>query len=207
MVMRNGGGDGLMEEAMAEAHGGPRGAGKSSFDLGDAGRVFALMGLRPGMTLLDVGCGRGLYALAAARTVGAAGAVLALDAWEEGLSALKDEAAARGLSNICAVHANAGSALPLPGSSVDAALLATVLHDLAAEGVAVPALSELARVLRPGGVLAVVEFKKIEGPPGPPIAIRLTPEEVLALARSAGLAEANREDLGGPFYVMTFRRP
>lgn len=39
-------------------------------------------------------------------------------------------------------------------------------------------LTEIARVVKPTGILGVMKFKKIDGPPGPPIHIRLSPTEV-----------------------------
>jgi hypothetical protein len=51
-------------------------------------------------------------------------------------------------------------------------------QDFVREGVAFEALKEAARVLKPNSVLAVLEFKKMDGPPGPYIDIRLTPEAV-----------------------------
>jgi ubiquinone/menaquinone biosynthesis C-methylase UbiE len=89
---------------------------------------------------------------------------------------------------------------------VDLAFLATVLHDLAEAGQAEGALFELARLVKPGGRLALVEFKKIAGPPGPPLAIRLSPEETAALLRPYGFIPGETLDLSPYLYLARFTR-
>jgi ubiquinone/menaquinone biosynthesis C-methylase UbiE len=184
----------------------PHGAGKSSFDLIDPEKMFAALHLKPGDALLDLGCGEGRYALPLARRLGAAGPVYAVDLWEEGLASLKDKAREKGLANLRTLQADVSQPLPLAAGSVDLALLATVLHDLAEAGQAEGALAELARLVKPGGRLAVVEFKKIPGPPGPPLAIRLAPEEVAALLRPYGFTPGEITDLGPHIYLIMFAR-
>ncbi|MCK9376284.1 MAG: methyltransferase domain-containing protein [Syntrophobacterales bacterium] len=181
----------------------PPGAGKSSFDLIDAAKLWAELDLPQGITFLDVGCGQGNYSLAAAAIIGPNGLVYAVDLWEEGIAALKERAAREGRVNLKALVAGAGQ-LPLEDRSVDAGFLATVLHDLVEDGTAGGALQELARVLKPGGRLAIVEFEKIDGPPGPPIQIRLNPEEVEALVGPYGFRREKTAQVGPYNYLITF---
>ena len=145
----------------------PPGAGKSSFDLIDPGALWAELNLPQGITFLDLGCGQGNYALAAADLIGPAGVVYAVDLWEEGIAALKERAAREGRANLKALVAGAGQ-VPIESRCVDVGFMATVLHDLVEAGTAAGALAEVARVLKPGGLFAIVEFDKIDGPPGPP---------------------------------------
>ncbi len=91
-----------------------------------------------------------------------------------GSPALKERAAQEGRTNLKALLAPAGQ-VPMEDRSVDVGFMATVLHDLVEAGTATGALMELTRVLKPGGLLAIVEFDKIDGPPGPPRHIRLDP--------------------------------
>jgi len=67
----------------------PIGAGKSSFELIDSTRLFRELNLKPGMTILDLACGKGAYSLAASERVGAGGSVYAVDLWEDGIAQLK----------------------------------------------------------------------------------------------------------------------
>jgi ubiquinone/menaquinone biosynthesis C-methylase UbiE len=182
----------------------PPGAGHSSFDLIDAGKLFQELNLAPGLTLADLGCGEGNYTLAAAEVIGEQGVIYALDLWQPGLEALERQAAARGRKNIRALEANLSQALPLAADSVDVALMATVLHDLVEFGLGEGALREAARVIKPQGTLAIVEFKKIDGPPGPPLHIRLTPAEVEQVVAPFGFKKTRVAEVGPYNYLILF---
>jgi len=186
------------------SEGTPPGAGHSSFDLIDAARFFAEMDLQPGITFMDLGCGEGNYTLAAAEAVGPGGTIYALDLWQPGIKALRQKAAAQGRPNLWAMQVNISQPLPLKPGSVDVALMATVLHDLLEFAMAAGALKEAARVLKPGGTLAIVEFKKMEGPPGPPLRIRLSPEEVETVVAPYGFARTGLAEVGPYNYLMLF---
>jgi ubiquinone/menaquinone biosynthesis C-methylase UbiE len=180
----------------------PHGAGKSSFDLIDPEKLFPALHVKPGEAVLDLGCGEGRYTLPLASRVGPEGTVFGADLWEEGLATLKEKARQAGLANIRTLPADVSQPLPLADGSVDLVLLATVLHDLAEAGQAQGALAEIARLVKPGGRLAVLEFKKIAGPPGPPLHIRLAPEEVAALLRPYGFISGELTDLCPHIYLV-----
>ena len=182
-------------------------AGRSSFELVDAQRLFAALQLREETTLLDLACGRGAYALAASTHIGPQGRILAVDLWEEGIEALQKEAAARRIQQIEAYVADVSRQLPFENRSVDVCLMATVLHDLIQDRTDQPALKEIQRVLKSGGTLAVVEFKKIDGPPGPPIAIRLSPDETRKHLQPFGFQSVRHVDIGPYHYLSLFTQP
>ena len=188
------------------SHPHPHGAGKSSFDLIDPEKLFAALPLKAGDTVLDLGCGEGRYALPLARRLGAAGRLYAVDLWEEGLATLKEKAGKEGLTNLQTVHVDVSRPLPLDDGSVDLALMATVLHDLAEAGQAEGALAELSRLVKPGGRLAVLEFNKVPGPPGPPLHIRLSPEEVAALLLPYGFLPGEIIPLSPHIYLEMFAK-
>ena len=94
--------------------------------------------------------------------------------------------------------------LPLGDASVDLCLMATVLHDLVESGKRRGALKEAQRVLKPGGALAIVEFDKVAGPPGPPLRIRLNPEEVATLAAPYGFRKSRMARVGPYNYLLLF---
>jgi ubiquinone/menaquinone biosynthesis C-methylase UbiE len=179
------------------------GQGKSSYDLLDPGTLWAELDLAPGITFLDLGCGQGNYALAAATEIGPEGVVYAVDLWEEGIAALKNRAAKAGVTNLKALVAAAGQ-IPIEAGSVDVGFMATVLHDLVEAGTATDALTEMTRVIKPGGRLAIVEFEKVDGPPGPPRHIRLDPVEVENLVAPYGFRRQNTDKVGPYNYLITF---
>jgi ubiquinone/menaquinone biosynthesis C-methylase UbiE len=179
------------------------GVGKSSYDLIDPGILWSALNLPQGITFLDLGCGRGNYSLAVADLIGLAGVVYAVDLWEEGIASLKERAVREGRANLQPLVAPAGW-VPIESRSVDVGFMATVLHDLVEAGTAAGALSELTRVLKPGGLFAIVEFHKIDGPPGPPRHIRLDPAEVDALVAPYGFARQRVLRLGPYNYLITY---
>ena len=185
----------------------PPGAGRSSFELIDHARLFRHLGLEEGMTLLDVASGRGAYSLAAAAIVGAGGKVLSVDLWQEGIEGLERMAGEQGLTHIATAVSDIRREIPFPDDAADAALMATTLHDLTADGSQDRVLREVARVLKPQGRLAVVEFKDLDGPPGPPRHIRISAQQVQAALAAHGFVHRLTEDIGPYNYVALFSAP
>lgn len=181
-------------------------AGKSSFDIVDQGVLFAELGLRPGMTILDLACGQGRYTLELARRVGPDGLVYAVDLWEEGIQQLREVVASQGIGNIRPFVADVSRGLSLEDSTVDLCLMATVLHDLIADGTHAGTLREVNRVVNATGTLAIVEFNKIDSPPGPPKAIRLSPEQTRQTCEPFGFSPRKTIDAGPYTYLSLFTR-
>ncbi len=115
-------------------------------------------GLQPGETILDLGCGAGIDVLLAAREVGAGGRVIGLDSLEQMVE--------RGRA--LAIEADAGNVefvlgsfdrIPLPDDCVDV-IISNGAINLAARKSRV--MAEAARVLKPGGRLAVADLTIVE---------------------------------------------
>ena len=183
----------------------PHGAGKSSFGLVDADLVFGDFRLGGGITFLDLGCGRGEYAMAAAEIIGNEGLVYAVDLWEEGITLLREEVAALGINNLKPMVADVGKMIPIEDHTVDLCFMATVFHDLVLAGVAEGALEEVFRVMKRDGLLAILEFEKVDGPPGPPLSSRLSAEEVEEKVIPHGFEIIKVTSAGEYNYLMIFR--
>jgi ubiquinone/menaquinone biosynthesis C-methylase UbiE len=182
---------------------GPPGAGRSSFDLVDQKILFNELRLRQGICFLDLGCGRGEYTIAASQFIGNEGLLYGIDLWEEGIEALNERARAEGLKNITAWVGDVSRRIPLGNETIDTCLMATVLHDLVEIDAAEKTLDEVHRIMKPDGLLAVVEFKKIASP-GPPVAIRLSPEDVDRVMGPHGFAKKRTVEVGPYHYLATF---
>jgi SAM-dependent methyltransferase len=114
----------------------------------DNSAAYLLPHLRPGLDLLDVGCGPGSLTADLARRV-APGRVIAIDSALAPLEEARGAAAAAGVD--VDVRVGDAYAIDLPDDSVDIVHAHQVLQHVA-DPVAV--LREMARVCRPGGLVA-----------------------------------------------------
>ena len=184
----------------------PIAAGKSSYDTIDAAVFWEAMALNKNSILMDLGCGIGNYAMAAATHIGAQGLVYAIDAWAEGIEKLKQRMASEKITNIKTAVADISKNIPVPAGTVDVCLLATVAHDLIQDQRFEGTMIGITKVLPARGRLAVVEFKKIDGPPGPPIHIRLSPQELAKAVLPYGFVQQKVTEVGPYHYLAQFGR-
>lgn len=120
-------------------------------------RTVDLAELRPGDTVLEVGCGTGAVARTARARVGPGGRVLGIDPSAEMIAVARRKAARKHLDIDFRV---AGiEALPFPDASVDVALSSLMMHHLPGD-LKQTGLAEVRRVLKPGGRLVIVDFGK-----------------------------------------------
>ena len=113
------------------------------------------LGLKTGMTVCDMGCGNGFYALPIAELIGKRGRVLAVDIQPEMLDLLRDRMEKTGVDNITPVLGSVHDPR-LPEGSVDLMLLVDVYHEFSYPE---QMLAAIRRSLKPGGRVALVEFR------------------------------------------------
>jgi ubiquinone/menaquinone biosynthesis C-methylase UbiE len=117
------------------------------------GIVLPLLDLRQGANVLDVGAGYGALSLLLARTRPDLD-VIGMDPVQQTVAGAAQAAAEMGLSNV-SFRQGDGHAIPFDDNSFDACLCQTVLTHVADAGKVV---SEMARVMRPGGKFLAVEY-------------------------------------------------
>ena len=171
----------------------------------NAERVLQETGLKGGDKFLDVGCGEGHFSIAASKIVGDKGKVYALDSYEKAIAVLKEHIHTEHITNIEAIVADVTQKMPLPDAIIDVCLMANVMHGFLANGEVPCVMTEVARVMKAGSMLVVVEFQKIDGPPGPPISIRMTPDELEALISGYGFKKDRVAEVGPIHYAAMFR--
>jgi len=115
--------------------------------------IIDLLGLQPGMKVLDAGCGPGRLAIPAAKAIGSQGELTALDIQAGMLARVQEKARTAGLSNIRLMQVELGKG-KLEMAYYDRAMLVTVLGEIPEQEAA---LQEIYQALKPGGILSVTE--------------------------------------------------
>ena len=157
-------------------------------------RVLDRAGVVPGMYALEVGPGPGMYTVPLAKRVASAGEdgrVTSLEIQPQMIEMLRERLRAARVRNVEVVQGD-GRQMPLPDDSFDLVFLVDVVGEIPDK----PAFfGECARVLKPGGILAVTE--QISDPD-----FHL-PSTVRALAAAAGMREERL--VGLPWWTYTAR--
>ena len=190
---------------MTENQQSPKGAGKSSFELINSDLLKNELPLKPGSVVLDLACGKGVYSMFLSEIVGDTGLVYAVDLWEEGLQILGKKIEDKNITNILPMLNDATKEIEIDDYSDDVCLMATVLHDFEGMNKSGVVLEQVKTILKPGGHLAVIEFKKINGPPGPSKKIRLSEDETEKMVIDYGFKKVKTVDIGEYNYLMIFR--
>jgi ubiquinone/menaquinone biosynthesis C-methylase UbiE len=152
-------------------------------------RLDALLQPQPGERVLEIGPGTGLQSLHVAPQLGADGELVIVDVQQQMLDHVMARAARRSIGAISPRLASA-EALPFPDACFDAAYLVTVLGEIPGP---LAALTELRRVLKPGGRLVIGEFADRH---------HLTLTTLVRLANEAGLHLRRRTGVPMAYYAL-----
>jgi ubiquinone/menaquinone biosynthesis C-methylase UbiE len=156
--------------------------------------IIRWMGVEDGMSILEIGPGAGTFTFEVAKTVGDEGHMYAIDIQEALVSKLGGKVAQQGIENITVKQASAYD-LPFTDRFFDRVFMITVLGEIPDK---TGALSEIKRVLKDGGLLAIGEFL-----PDPDYPRRKT---VIKWCQNSGfeLSESHGNIL---HYLLTFKKP
>jgi predicted methyltransferase len=143
--------------------------------------VLDVLGVKPGMTVADVGAGSGYFTVRIARRIAPNGHVLATDLQPEMLDLLRAKVKEAKLTNVVPVLATESDA-KLPRGELDLVLMVDVYHELPKPA---QTLAQVRAALRPGGRIALVEYRG-EDPEVP-----IKPEHKTTLVQMRRELEAN----------------
>lgn len=150
-------------------------------------RVIEALGVRQGQIVADIGAGTGYFTVRLAKS-SAAPKVYAVDIEPAMVSYLKERASREGLNNVVAVQAATDT--PNLPEAVDLVLIVDTYHHIGGREVY---FRKLAKSLKPGGKVAIIDFKP-DSPEGPPKEFRFTPEQVKLEMAKAGYTLAAQHD-------------
>jgi len=144
------------------------------------------IGLKPGMTVAEVGAGTGYVALRMAKRVGPSGKVYANDLQPEMLGLLRNNAAKGGITNVETVLGSESDP-KLPPGQIDLIILVDVYHEFSQPQ---KMLQGIRRALKPDGRLVQLEYRKED--PNVPI----LPDHKMSVAEARTEVEAEGFKLG-----------
>jgi SAM-dependent methyltransferase len=163
---------------------------------GEAEQVMSLAGVKPGMSVADVGAGEGYYTVRLARVVGAKGRVLAEDIIPDVRDQLSDRVQRQRLDNVAVKLGTADNPM-LPAGSFDRVFLVHMYHEVASP---YAFLWHLREGVKPDGLVIVVDSDRPVRQHGIP------PAQVKCELGALGLQPVKFSVLsGGDVYFMAFR--
>ena len=157
--------------------------------------IVRAIGILPGDIVADIGCGPGFLTIPAAQATGPLGRVDAIDVEHSMLEIVRQRATAIGLTNIVS-HVPSTANVPLANESVDVAVCSLLLHDLDDPEAM---LQEIARITRPSGKVAIVEWVP---DPLSPRSNRITAPRLSAMLTSVGLDLGEQIPLPSAQYLI-----
>lgn len=161
------------------------------------------LGLREGMHVADFGTGSGAYTLALAEAVGTSGKVYAVDVQRDLLTRVQNEVTQKGYENVEIVWGDIENAegARIRDTALDAVVLSNTLFQLQNK---ITAVKEAWRVLKPGGILAVIDWSDSFGGMGPARNAVITQAEATLLCTDNGFAFKREFPAGDHHYGLLF---
>lgn len=164
------------------------------------GRIMDALGIGDGSVVADIGAGGGWFTIRLARRVGPNGLVYAEDVQRQMIESIERRVQREALRNVRLVLGTTEDPR-LPAAALDAALIVDAYHEMDDR---ILLLRNLARSLKPGGRLGIVDFRLDGGGPGPPLDERIAPEVVIGEAQQAGLRLLGHETFLPFQYLLIF---
>ena len=163
-------------------------------------QIMDALGIADASVVADIGAGSGWFTIRLARRVGPRGLVYAEDVQKEMINAILRRVGREGFNNVQA-RLGSNNDPRLPPASLDAALMVDAYHEVADR---VTMLANLAKALKPGGRLGIVDFRLDGTGPGPDPEERVSPDVVVSDATKAGLKLIRQEPFLQYQYFLIF---
>jgi ubiquinone/menaquinone biosynthesis C-methylase UbiE len=163
--------------------------------------VLRALALRPGEAVADIGSGSGYFALRLAAAVGPTGRVYAVDVDPGMVRHLNERVRDAGVDNVRSVLAAPDDPL-LGDASVDRFFICDTWHHIEDQA---KYLALMKKMLRPGGEVVMIDFKKEKTPMGPPLEMRIARDTLVQQMQAAGFRLATEHAFLPYQYFLVFR--
>ncbi len=164
------------------------------------------VGIGMGQKIADFGCGNGFNTLIAAQLAGGKGQVYAVDVLKSTLETVASEAKRLNILNVKTVWSNIEllGATRITESSLDVSM---VIHTIYQAADKLTFFKEVARLTKPGGIVAIIDWAMAESPVGPPLDHRVSEEDIRTiLGRLPDLQETERFNPGAYHYGLLYKK-
>jgi len=151
-------------------------------------------GLNVGDTVLDFGIGTGFFALPALEIIGKNGKLFGTDISKDMLEYTGERT--EKFSNVELILCD-GNNIPVKENSVNLAIMAFVLHELPNKE---KVLSQIRKILKPGGKLLIVEWNTVNFEKGPPKNDRISIKEASEILKKEGFTPKTSKTINDRFY-------
>ena len=204
----------MINKTGSDPSNGHRIRGISSESFIDAREVLSKLDLKGNEVFLDAGCGDGHVSILAQELLDDEALIYALDNYQPSIEDLTSYVQAKKLTNIIPIQGDIAGDIPLDDDTVDVCLLINVFHHFVAQESTDEAITELKRIIKPSGRVAVMDYKKMDTGYGPPLKFKRSPEEVEEMFTKHGLKMVQLdtevgEDLEGgvkSHYLLVFQK-
>ena len=164
--------------------------------------ILADIGLKPGLTFIDVGCGGGFFTMPAARITRDSGKIHGIDINPDYINEMRQLAAKENLNNLELTVGRAEEVVVCEGCA-DIVFFGLVMHDFED---ATRVIRNANRMLKPGGRMFNLDWKKEKTDRGPSFQKRFSQSYAAELIEAAGFIIENIKPSGRYHYLIEARK-
>ena len=193
---------------------GHRAHGFSSVNFLDSDEILSELNINGSETFMDAGCGDGHIAIKVLNDYIDEGMVYAVDVYDASIEDMENYKQENNIQNLINIESDITEGIPgVDDESIDIILMVNVFHGFKASRRLDEAVTELKRIVKKDGKIAIMDYKAWDVPNGPPTQVRNSPEDLKNLFKKHNLKmtylnEQIGEDIpeGKSHYLIMFEK-
>ncbi len=176
--------------------------GPSSFAMHNYKNIFNKLNIKENEIFLDLGCGAGDYSIYASNLLKDKGKIYSIDNNQSIINNFSNRIKEQKINNIEIINSDIKQKIDLADNTIDICLVATVLHSTNYEKFKNKIFSEIVRVMKNNGRLAIIECKKKNTNFGPPIENRISENNLIKDLENFGFIKIDYLDLETNYFIL-----